>query len=98
MLERIDNPFVEALVVFGGGGRDLAVKLWRKTEIELAGVWLLGFYASLSAVFEVFVYGGMEARNSLRNSLAVKADDIVLASGQSVLLNRPHAGSRHQVR
>lgn len=72
----IDNPFVKALTGLFCCRCNLAVKLWRKTEVEFAGIWFIWIYVSLFAVFKIFINGAMKALYSFRNSFSVKADYI----------------------
>ncbi len=72
----IDNPLVKTLSGLFFGGCNLAVKLWRETEVEFAGIWFVRIYASLFAVFNIFINDGMKALYDFRNRFSVKADYI----------------------
>ena len=76
LLKFVDCPSVEALAGLGCCRRNLAVKFRWKTEVELAGVWLIRIYPSLSAVFKIFIDCGMKTLYCLRNRFSVKPDDV----------------------
>ena len=53
-----------------------AVELCWKTEVEFPGIRFLGIYAPLSAVFKVFINGGMKAFYGFRNRFPVKTYNV----------------------
>ena len=76
LFKPVDNPLVKALAGLCRCGRNLAVKIRWKTEVEFAGIWLIRIYGSLLAVFEIFINYGMKAFYSFGNRLAVETDYI----------------------
>ena len=74
--ELVDNPLFKALAGLCCGSSNFAVKLRRKTEVELTGVRFIRVFSFLPAVFKIFFNDGMKNLGYLQNSFTVKAYDI----------------------
>ena len=74
--ELVDNPLVKALAGLGCGCCNFAVKLRRKTKVELAGVRFIRIFSFLPAVLKIFINNGMKTFGCLRNRLIVKSYDV----------------------
>ena len=74
--ELVNNPLVKALAGLCRGSSNFAVKLRRKTEVELTGVGFVRVFSFLPAVFKIFFNDGMKTFGCFRNTFTVKAYDI----------------------
>ena len=74
--ELVDNPLVKALAGLYRGSCNFAVKLRRKTEVELTRVRFIRIFSFLLAIFKIFFNNGMKTLGYFRNSFTVKTYDI----------------------